>query len=80
MKIIRLLEYSALFTIMNNKIIIELAIGLKTFNKEKLYLINLTWIKLYVIFISDFLEHNSNRIKKNYLKEKSDRFSSSKFL
>jgi len=37
-------------------------------------------MKLQVIFISDLLEHKSNRVKENYLKGKRDRFSLIMFL
>jgi len=36
-------------------------------------------MKLQIIFLSDLVEHSSNRIKENYLKGKRDKFSLSQF-
>ena len=64
---------------MNDKIIIETAINSKTFNKEQLYLINLSRMQLRVIFIFNLLEYGTNKVKENFSKGDIDRFCSSQF-
>ena len=64
---------------MNDKTIIETVINSKAFNKEQLYLINLSRMQLRIIFISDLLEYRTNKVKENYSKGERDRFCSSQF-
>ena len=60
--------------ISNDRTIVEMAISSKKFNKDQTYLINIVRIKLQVVFMSDMLEHGTNRIKENYQQVENDRF------
>ena len=63
----------------NDRTIMEMAISSKQFNKDQTCLINIVRIKLQVVFISDMLEHGTNRIKEKYQKGEKDRFTISSF-
>jgi len=48
--------------------IMEEALLISSLSKKQLYLINLVYIKFWVIFISKLLEYGNNRTKGYYLK------------
>ena len=66
-------------TTTNDRTIIDTDLPSKHFNRDQIYLINIARIKLHVVFISDLLNHESNRIKENYRQGKKDRLKHSTF-
>ena len=54
----------------NDRTIVEMEISSKRLNKDQTCLISIVKIQLQVVFISDMLEHGTNRIKENYQKVK----------
>ena len=65
--------------ILNNKAIMKMVLEITSFPLEKILLINLVYIKLQLLFISNLLEPSSNCIKDYYWQGWRDRFLSSSY-
>ena len=63
----------------DDRYIMEMDISSKQLNRDQSCIINISRIKLQVVFISEMLEHGTNRIKENYQQGEKDRFTISSF-
>ena len=65
--------------ITNNKTVIDVMINSKVFNQKYQYIINIVQLYLQIIFISNLVEMNTNKIKEYYWNVEIDKFSESKY-
>jgi hypothetical protein len=72
-------DYHPTSIIINNKTIIDVMINSKVFNQKQQYIINIVQLCLQIIFISDLVKMNTNKIKDCYWSVERDKFSESKY-
>ena len=65
--------------VLNDKTIIETAVTSKLFNNKALHKLNIMWMHLEVIFISDLVELGTNTIRTNIQQVERDEFIVSKY-
>ena len=68
------MTYYLILPILNNQTIIVIAIESKLFNAKSIKLINMVWIRLQVIFLSDIVEIGTSKVRRNISEVEKDRY------